>query len=167
MYSFSNFEPVRCSMSSSSCCFLTCIEISQETGKVVWDSHLFKCFPQFVVMPIIKGFNIVNEPEVDVFLELSCFFYDPTEVGNLISGSSAFSKSSLYIWKFSVPILLKPSLKDFEHYLTSMQNECSCPVVWTFFGIALLWDWNENWTFSSPMATDEFSKFAGILSAAL
>ena len=87
---------------------------------MVWDSHLFKCFPQFVVMPTIKGFNIVNEPEVDVFLELSCFFYDPTEVGNLISGSSAFSKSSLYIWKFSVPILLKPSLKDFEHYLTSM-----------------------------------------------
>ena len=87
---------------------------------MVWDSHLFKNFPQFVVMPTIKGFNIVNEPEVDVFLELSCFFYDPTEIGNLISGSSAFSKSSLYIWTFSVPILLKPSLKDFEHYLTSM-----------------------------------------------
>ena len=77
----------------------------------------------------VKSFGIVNEPEVDDFLELSCFFYDPIDVGNLISGSSAFSKSSLYIWKFLVHALLKPSLKDFEHYLARMQIECNCVVV--------------------------------------
>ena len=87
---------------------------------MVWYSHLFKNFPQFVVIYRVKGFSIVNEAEVDIFLEFSCFFYDPADVDNLISGSSAFSKSSLYIWKFSVHILLKPSLKDFEHDLASM-----------------------------------------------
>ena len=100
-------------MSDSNCCFLTCIQVPQEAGKVVCYSQLFKNFPQFVVILIVQGFSIVNETEVDVFLEFSCFFYDPTDVGNLISGSSAFSKSSLNIWKFSVHILLKPSLKDF------------------------------------------------------
>src|SRR5574340_1098029 len=108
MYSFPNSEPV-CSMSSSNCCFLTCIHISQEAGKVVWYSQLFKNVPQFVVIHTVKGFGIVHEAEVDVFLEFPCFFYDPTDVGNLISASSAFSKSSLYIWKFSGHILLKPS----------------------------------------------------------
>ena len=93
----------------------------------------------------IKGYNIVNEAEVDVFMEVPCFFYDPVDCGNLISGSSAFSKCSLYIWKFSVHVLLKPSLKDFEHYLANMCNECNYMVVWRFFGIAILWDWNENW----------------------
>ena len=83
-------------------------------------SHLFKNFPQFVVIHTVKGFTIVNEAEVDVFLEFSCFFYDPVAVGNLISGSSAFLKFSLYTWKFLVHILLKPSLKDFEHYLANM-----------------------------------------------
>ena len=87
-------------MFSSNCCFLTCIQISQEAGQVVWYSHLFKSFPQFVVMYTVKGFGIVNKAKVDVFLELSCFFDDPTDVGNLISGSSAFSKSSFNIWKF-------------------------------------------------------------------
>ena len=81
------------------------------------------------------------------FLEFSCFCYDPADIGNLVSGSSAFSKSSLYIWKFFFHILLKPSLKGFELYLASMWNECTCTVIWTFFGIALLWDWNENWPF--------------------
>ena len=85
--------------------------------------------------------------EVDVFPEFSCFLYDPVNVGNLISGSSAFSKPSLYIWSFLVHVLLKPSLKDLEHYLASMWNECNCVVVWTLFGIALLWDQNENWLF--------------------
>ena len=133
----------------SKCCFLTCIQVSQETGQVVWYSHLFKNFPQFVVLHTVEGFGIVNKVEVDVFLELSCFFYDPKNVGNLISGSSTFSKSSLNIWKFMVHILLKPSLKDFEHYLASMGNEYNCVVAWTFFGIVLLWDWNESWHFQS------------------
>ena len=84
------------------------------------------------------------------YLEFSCFFYDPVDVGNLISGSSAFSKSNLYIWKFSVHVLLKPGLKDFEHNLASMWNECNCMIIWTFFGIAFLWDWNENWLFRVP-----------------
>ena len=87
---------------------------------MVWYSHLFKNCPQFVMIQKVKGFGIVNKAEVDIFLELSCFFYDPIDVGNFISGSSAFSKSSLYIWKFLVYVLLKPSLKDFEHNLTSM-----------------------------------------------
>ena len=88
---------------------------------MVWYSHLLKNFPQFVVIYTVKGFSVVNEAEVDVFLELSCFFHDPADVGNLISGSSAFSKSSLNIWKFSVHVLLKPSLKDFEHSLLACE----------------------------------------------
>ena len=92
----------------------------------------------------VKGFGIDNKSEVDVFLELSCFFHDPADVGNLISGSSAFSKSSLNIWKFTVHVLLKPGLENFEHYSASMWDECNCAVVWTFFVIASLWDWNEN-----------------------
>jgi len=147
MCSFSNLETVHCSMSSSNCCFLTCIQISQEAGQVVWYSHLLKNFPQFVVIHTVKGFGIVNKAEVDVFLELSCFFNDPADVGNLISGSSAFSKSSLNICKFTVHILLKPGLENFEHYFASVWDECNCAVVWTFFGIAFLWDWNENWPF--------------------
>src|SRR5574337_275824 len=97
MYSFSYLEPVCCSMSSSNCCFLICIQVSQEAGWVVWYSHLLKNFPQFIVIHIVKGFGIVNKAEIDVFLELSCFFDNPTDVGNLISGSSAFSKTSLNI----------------------------------------------------------------------
>ena len=91
MYSFPNLEPVCFSMSGSNCCFLTCIQISEEADKVVWYSHLLKNFPQFVVIHTVKGFGIVNKGEVDVFLKLSCFFDDPMDVGNLISGSSAFS----------------------------------------------------------------------------
>ena len=102
-------------MSDSNCCFLSCIQISQEIGKVVWYSYLFKNFPYFVVMHTVKGSSLVNEVEVDVFLKFLYFFYDPMDVDNLISGSSAFCKSNLYIWKFLVQILLKSSLKDFEH----------------------------------------------------
>ena len=146
-FSFPNLEPVCCSMSSSNYCFLTCIHISQEAGQVVWYSHLFQNFPQFVVVHTVKGFGIVNKEEVDVFLELSCFYGDPLDVGNVISGSSAFSKSSLNIWKFTVHILLKPGLENFEHYFASVWDEYNCVVVWAFFGIAFLWDWNENWPF--------------------
>ena len=87
---------------------------------MVWYSHLWKNFLQFVVIHTTKDFSVVNEAEVDVFLEFSCFLYDPMDVGNLISGSSAFSKSNLYTWKFSVHVLLKPSLEDFEHDFASM-----------------------------------------------
>ena len=94
--------------------------VFQEAGQVVWYSHLFQNFPQFIVIHTVKGFGIVNKAEIDVFLELSCFFHDPADVGNLISGSSAFSKTSLNIWKFMVHVLLKPGLENFEHYFTSM-----------------------------------------------
>ena len=93
-------------MSSSNCCFLIFIQISQEAGQVVWYSYLFQKFPQFLVIHTVKGFGIVNKAEIDVFLELSCFFHDPADVGNLISGSSTFSKTSLNIRKFTVHILL-------------------------------------------------------------
>ena len=107
-------------MSGFNCCFLTCIQISEEAGKVVWFSHLLKNFPQFVVNHTVKGFGLVYKAELDVFLELSCFFHDPGDVGNLISGSSDFSKSSVNIWKFTVHELLKPGLENLEHYFTSM-----------------------------------------------
>ena len=147
MYSFPNLEPVHCSMSSSNGCFLTYMQISQEAGQVVWYSHLFKNFPQFVVTHTVKGFGVVKKVEVDVFLELFCVFYDPIAVGNLISGSSAFYESILYIWKFMIHVLLKPSLENFEHYFARIWVKYHCAVVWTFFGIPFLWDWNENWPF--------------------
>ena len=100
---------------------------------------------QFDVIHIVKGFSIVHE--ADVFMEFSCFFYDLADVGNLISGSSAFSKSSLNIWKFSVNKLLKTGLENFEHYFASMWDESNSALIWAFFGIAFLWDWNENWPF--------------------
>ena len=147
-------------MSSSNCCFLTCIQVFQEAGQVVLYSHLFQNFPQFVVIHTVKGFGIVNKAEVNVFLELSCFFYDPMDVGNLISASSAFSKSSLNILKFTVHVLMKPGLENFEHYFASVWDECNCAVVWIFFGIAFLWDWNENWPFPVLWPL-HISKFAG------
>ena len=107
-------------MSSSDCCFLNCKQISQEAGKVVWYSHLFQNVSQFVVIHTVKGFGVVNKAEVDVFLELSCFFDDLMDVGSLISGSSTFSKTSLNIGKFTVHVLLKPGLENFEHYFASM-----------------------------------------------
>ena len=134
MDSFPNLEPVCCSMSGNNCCFLTCIQISQKAGKVVWYSHLFQNFPQFVVIHTV--FGIVNKAEIGVFLDLTRFSYDPTYVSNLISGSSSFSKSSLNILKFSLHILLKLCLENFEHYFTSVWDECNCAVVWTFLGKA-------------------------------
>ena len=134
-------------MFSTNCCFLTFTQISQEADQMVWYSHFLKNFPQFVVIHTVKGIGVVSKAEVDVFLELSCFFDDPTDVGTLISGASAFSKSSLNIWKFMVYVLLKPGLENFEHYFASVWDECNCVVVWAFFGIASLWDWNENWPF--------------------
>ena len=107
-------------MYSSNYCFLTCIQISQEAGKMVWYSNLFRNSPQFLVIHKVKRFSIVNKAEVDGFMESPCFFYDSVEVDNLISGSSALSKSSLNIWKFLVYVLLKPHLENFEHYFASV-----------------------------------------------
>ena len=165
-YSFSYLEPVCCSMSNSNWCFLTCIQVSQETGQVVWYSHLFQNFPQFIVIHTVKGFGLVNKAEIDAFLEICCFFDDPADVGNLISGSSTFSKTSLNIWKFTVHVLLKPGLENFEHYFTSAWDECNCVVVehslaLTFFGTGMKTDLFQScghcWVF----------QIAGILSAAL
>ena len=139
MYSFPSFEPGYFSMSSSNCCFLTAYR-----KHVKWSIIPVSLRQQFVVICTVKGCSIINETKVDIFLEFSFFSYGPMVVCNLIFCSSAFSKSSLYIWKCSFHVLLQPSLKDFEHYLASMWNKCYCAIVWTFFDIALFWDQNEN-----------------------
>ena len=143
MYSFSYLDPVCCSMSSSNCCFLTCIQVSQEAGQVVWYSHLFQNFPQFIVIHTVKGFGIANKAKIDVFLEFFCFFDDPADVGNLISGSSPFLKPAwtsgcsrfTYCWSLAWRIL----------NITSVWDVCNCVVVWAFFDITFLRGWNENW----------------------
>ena len=118
-------------MSSSNCCFLTCIQISQEAGQVVWYSHLSQDFPQFTVIHPVKGFGIVKKAEIDVFLQLSCYFHDLADVGNLISGSSAFSKTTLNIWKFTVHILLNWSLA--WRILSITLLACEMNAIYTFF----------------------------------
>ena len=122
MYSFSYLELVCYSMFTSNCCLLTCIQVSQEEGQVVWYSHLFQNFPWFIVIHTVEGFGLVIKAEIDVFLELSCFFDDPADIGNLISGSSAFSKTSLNIWKFTVHMLLKPGL-EFKTLLSNSKQD--------------------------------------------
>ena len=141
-------------MSGSNCCFLTCVQVSQEAGQVIWYSHLEEFSTifsirsiHFVVIHTVKCFDIVNKAEIDAFLERSCFFDDPTDVSNLISGSSAFSQSSLNIWNFSVHVLLKPHLENCELYFASVWDECNCEAVWAFFRIAFLWDLDGNWPF--------------------
>ena len=157
-------EPIYCSVSGSNCCFLTCIQISEEAGQVVWYSHLFQNFPQFVVIHIVKGFGIVNKAEVDIFLELSCCFNDPVDVGNLISDSSAFSKSGLNIWKFMYCWSLAWRILSITLLVCEMtavawlfQHSLALP----FFGIAMKTDLFQAcghwWVF----------QIAGILSAAL
>ena len=137
---------VCCSMSGSNCCFLTSIWISQKAGKVVYCSHLLKNFPQFVLIHTGKGFGIDNKADVDVFLELSCFFNDPADVGNLISGSSDFSKTSLNIWVFIIYEVLKPGLETFELYFASVWDEYNYVVQFEhslalpFFGIGMKTD---------------------------
>ena len=119
MYSFPNLEPVCCSMSGSNYCFLTCIQISQEAGQVIWYSHLFKNFLQFVVIHTVKGFGVINKAGLDALL-VSHLFSDPMGAGKFTFGPSAFSKSSLNIWKFTFHVLLKPGLENFEHYFASV-----------------------------------------------
>ena len=165
MYSFSYLEPVCCSMSSTKCCFLTCLKISQEAGQVAWYSYLFKDFTQFLVIHTIKVFNIVNKAEVDVFLKLFCFFNYLTDFGNLMSGSSAFSKSRtsgsswiMYCWRLTCRILSSTSLA-----VRWVQLCGSLSILWDCPSLGLEW----KLTFLSPVATAELSKFPGILSAAL
>ena len=133
---------------------------------MVWYSYLLKNFP-VCCDPYSQRLCHSQWKRSRCFPGILLLFYDPTDVSNLISGSSAFSKSNLNIWKFSAHILLKPSLENFEHYFARMWNECNCVVVWAFFVIAFLWDLEWKLTFSSPGATGVSSKFAGILSAAL
>ena len=138
LYSLLYCETVSCPMFGSKCPFLTHIQVSKKTGKGVWHFCLSKNFPQFVVTHRVKDYSIVNEAEIDdfffFFLESPCFLYDPMNVDNLIAGSSTY-KPSLYMWKFLVHVLLKLSLKYFEHNLDSMWNECNCTVTWTFHGL--------------------------------
>ena len=136
---FSYLEPVCCSMSSSKCCFLACIQVSQEADQVVWSSHLFQNFPRFIVIHTVKGFGIVNKAEIDVFLELSCFFHDSVMLAIWSLVPLPFI-TSMNIWQFTVHVLVKPGLENFEHYFTSMWDECNCAVVWPFFGIGMKTD---------------------------
>ena len=148
MYSFPNLDPVCCLMSSSNYCFLTFIKMSQEAGQVAWYSHLLKNFPQFGVIHSVKGFGVVNKAKVYVyfFLELLLFQWS-SRCWKFDFWFLWLSKSSLNIWKFLVHVLLKPGLENFEHSFASVWNEFYCAAVWTFFGIAFVWDWNENWPF--------------------
>ena len=142
MYSFPDLQPVCCSMFSCNCASWPAYRFLRR--QVRWSGIPTSCnFPEFVVVHTIKGFVIVNKAEVDIFLELSCFFDDPTDVSNLISASSAFSKSSLNIWKFMVHVLLKHGLENFEHYFASMWDECNCVVhslALPFFGTGMKTD---------------------------
>ena len=146
-YSFPNFEPVHCSIWVLTVASWPAYRFLKRQERWSGIPISFRIFHSLLWSTQCKGFGIVNKAEVDVFLELSCFFHDPIDLGNLISSSSAFSKSSLNIWKFTVHVLLKPHLENFEHYFTNVWDECNCAVVWAFFGIVFLWDWNENWPF--------------------
>ena len=129
------------------------LTVASWPGQVVWYSHLFQNFPQFIVIHTVKGFSIVNKAEIDVFLEISCFFHDQADVGNLISGSSAFSKSRLNIWKFTVHVLLKPGLGEFWallcQYVRWVQLWGNLKILWHCLSLGLEW----KLTFSSPVAT--------------
>ena len=144
---FSYLEPVCCSTSSSNCCFLTCIQVSQEADQVVWYSHLFQNFPQFIVIHTVNGFGIVNKTEIDVFLESFAFSMLQRMLAIWSLVPLPFLKPAWTFWKLMIHVLLKPGLENFEHYLTRVWDECNCAVVWTSFGISFLWDWNEKWHF--------------------
>ena len=154
-------------MSNSNCCFLTCIQISQEVGQVVWYSHLFKNCPQFVVIHTVKDLGRVNGAEVDVFSGILLLFLWSGGCWQFDLWFLCLLKSSLNIWKFTVHVLLKPSLENYlEPYFASVWNACNCGSLSILWHCRFWGDWNEN-TFSSPVATVEISKFAGILSATL
>ena len=154
-------------MSSSNCCFLTSIQVSQEAGQVFWYSHLFQNFPQFIVIHTVEGFGVVNKTERDVFLELSCFFDDPADIGNLISGSSAFSKTSLNIWKFLSNLPKKASAQNTlgcrSRYIprhTSSAHHCKATRVQAFDPCSV-WDHPDwlslNWTWESVLLLENIA----------
>ena len=145
MYLFSDLEPVCCSMSSSNCCFLTCIHISQKAGQVVWYSHLFKNFPQFVVIHTVKSLTQLYSRS-RCFSGILLLFLWFNRCWQFDLWFLCLFWIQVNIWKFLVHILLKPSSENFEHYFASVWDE-HFMVVWAFFGIAFLWDWNENWPF--------------------
>ena len=163
IYSFPDLEPVCCSTSSSNCCFLTCKQISQEAGKVVWYFHLFQ---NCVVIYTVKGFGLVNKAKVDVFLELSCFFNDPADVGNLISCSSVFSNPACTSGH-SLFMYFEAKHEGFWalpcQHVNWAQLHSYFNSLWHFLSFGLEW----KLTFFSPVAIAEFSKFVGILSVAL
>ena len=146
MYSFSYLEPVCCSMSSSNCCFLTYIQISQEASQMVWYSHLFQNFPQFIVIHTVRGFGVVNKAEIDFFWNSLAFLMIQWMLAIWSLVPLPFLKPA---WTSGISwfMLLKLGLENFEHYFTSMWDEYNYVVVWAFFGIAFLWNWNENWPF--------------------
>ena len=156
-YSFPSFEPASCSISGSNWCFLARMQFSQQTGKVVWYSHLFKNFPQFVVIHTVKGFSVVNEAEVKCFSGILLLFLQSNESRQF---DLWFLCLFLHIWKFLVHVVLKPSLKDFEHYLAITWNEHDCMVVWAFFGLLFFGIRMKSDPFQSLVAIAEFSKFA-------
>ena len=133
-------------MSSSNCCFLTCIQISQDAGQVVWHSHLFQNFPQFIVIHTVKGIGIVNSRN-RCFSGTLLLFLQSSRCWQFYFWFLCLSKTQLNIWKFTVQVLLKPGLENFEHHFASVWDECNCAVVWAFSGIAFLWDWNGNLPF--------------------
>jgi len=146
MYSFPSLEWVHCSKSGSNCCYLTYIQVSQKAGR--WSGiPISRRISTVCYDPHSQRFQHSQRSRNRCLFCNSLAFSNLVDVGNLISGSSAFSKSILNIWDLSVYILLKPSLENFEHYFASMLNEYSWAVVWTFFGLALLWDWNGYWFF--------------------
>ena len=132
------------SMSFSNCCLLNCMQVSQETGQVFWYSHFLKNFPPFAMIHPVKGFSAVNEAEVDIFLELSCLFYDPMDVAIWSLVSLPFTNSA---WTSGCSRFMKPGLENFEHYFASLSGECNSCGSLNIFGIAFLWNWNENLSF--------------------
>ena len=140
---FPSFKSFSYSMYDSNCRFLTYMQTFQETGKVIWYSHFLKNFPQFVLVHTVKGFSIVSKADRNVFWDFLAF----SMIQWTLAIWSLVHQTSLYIWKLSVHVVLKLSLKDFEHYLASKWDECNCMIGWTFFGIAFLLDWDENWPF--------------------
>ena len=152
MYPFLNLEPVHCSMSGSNCCFLTCTQISQEAGKVIWYSHLLKNSPQFIVIHMVKGLGVINKVEVDILLVFSCLLiiqwmlaiWSWVPLSFLNPAWTSGSSKLMYYWSLAWRIL---SITLLKKCVSCVWDECNFAVVWTFFGIAFLWDWNENWPF--------------------